>query len=105
MHSALILLAAMAANIAGLGWLAIAMDVHWRQVRGPAPSLWARATRLRVLGALALVASFVLCLAADHTSMAVLVWVMALAVAALIVAFTLAWRPRWLAVLAPRARE
>ena len=31
--------------------------------------------------------------------MAALVWVMALAAAALVVAFTLSWRPRWLAPL------
>jgi Protein of unknown function (DUF3325) len=36
--------------------------------------------------------------------MAALVWVMFLAASALLVAFTLAWRPRWLAWLAPPAR-
>ena len=44
----------------------------------------------------ALLASLLLCLRADHASMAVLVWVMSLAAAALLVAFTLAWRPHWL---------
>jgi hypothetical protein len=33
--------------------------------------------------------------------MAVLVWVMSSTGASLLVAFTLAWRPRWLRVLAP----
>jgi hypothetical protein len=51
---------------------------------------------LRGLGALALMAALVLCLAADHASMAVLVWVMTLAGAALTIAFTLTWRPRLL---------
>jgi hypothetical protein len=36
--------------------------------------------------------------------MAALVWVMGLAAAALAVAFTLTWRPRWLMVLMPWVR-
>ncbi len=54
-----------------------------------------------VLGSTALFVGLLLALAADHASMAVLVWVMALAGAALAVAFALAWRPRWLRWLAP----
>jgi hypothetical protein len=49
-----------------------------------------------LLGACALVLSLLLCLMADHVTMAPLVWVMSLAAAALIVALTLAWRPRLL---------
>ena len=45
-----------------------------------------------------------LCLRADHASMAVLVWVMTLSGAALLVAFLLAARPRWLRLLAPWVR-
>lgn len=106
MREAGLLAAALLACLAGMGWLALAMDVHWAQVRGPAlPRATAR--RLRLLGALSLGAALVLCLRADHASMAVLVWVMALAAAALVVALTLSWRPRWLRVLAwlggPRA--
>jgi hypothetical protein len=41
----------------------------------------------------------VLCLNADHVSMASLVWVMSLAASAMVVAFTLTWRPRALAWL------
>jgi len=95
----MILLAALACCALGLAWLALAMDVHWQQVRGGGvPSAGATKT-LRVLGTLALAASFILCFVADHASMAPLVWVMALAGGALIVAFTLAWRPRLLAPL------
>jgi hypothetical protein len=54
---------------------------------------------LRVGGVVALCASLWLCLRADHVTMAPLVWVMAMAGAALIVALALAWRPRWLAPL------
>lgn len=90
------LAAALACSVLGFAWLALAMDVHWHQARGaPPPSLRLRRT-LRALGALALAASLALCLRTDHASMAVLVWVMALAAGALAVAFTLSWRPRWL---------
>lgn len=47
-------------------------------------------------GASALAISFGLCLAAQHASMAVLVWLMLLALSAFGIAQCLAWRPRWL---------
>jgi hypothetical protein len=73
------------------------MDEHWQRVRRqPAPARHV-VTTLRVLAALALASSFGLCLRADHATMAPLVWLMALAGAALLVALALAWRPRWLA--------
>ena len=93
------LFAAVACNTLGLAWLALAMDAHWKQVRGPDVPALRTVVTLRVLGALALAAALALCVAADHASMASLVWVMALAAAALMVAFTLAWRPRLLAPL------
>ena len=99
MHEALTLAAAIVAATAGLAWLALAMETHWHQVRGTQLPSHSIVVALRVLGALALVASLLLCMRADHASMASLVWVMALAGAALIVAFTLTWHPRWLAPL------
>ncbi|KAF1688109.1 hypothetical protein B1992_01415 [Pseudoxanthomonas broegbernensis] len=102
-HAAWLLGAALAASVAGMGWLALAMRVHAQQVWGTAvPPSTAKA--LRILGVLGLLAALALCLAADHASMAVLVWVMTLAGAAFTVAFTLAWRARWLGVLAPWVR-
>ena len=95
----MILFLALAACFLGLAWLALAMDVHWQQVRGSGAPAPGTARLLRILGGLALAASFVLCFVADHASMAPLVWVMALAGSALIVAFTLAWKPRLLAPL------
>ncbi|WP_411833686.1 DUF3325 domain-containing protein [Pseudoxanthomonas mexicana] len=99
-HAGWLLAAALAACVAGMGWLALSMPVHAQQVWGATPSrtatLW-----LRGLGALALATALGLCLAVDHASMAALVWLMGLAAAALIVAFTLAWRARWLRALAP----
>ena len=99
MPEALMLLAALASNGVGLAWLALAMDAHWRQVRGA--QRLSRRTRimLRILGVFALALSLFICLRADHASMAPLVWVMALAAGALLVAFALAWRPRLLAPL------
>ena len=91
--------AAFIACVAGFGWLALAMETHWQQVRGRAslPGAGLRVA-LRAGGVLALAASLLLCLRADHASIAVLVWVMLLAAAALVVAFALSWRP---AVLRP----
>ncbi len=101
MRDPLLLSAALVAALAGMGWLALAMEAHWPQVfaaRGPTP----RTSRmLRVLGAAAIVTSLVLCLCVDHATMAVLVWIMALAGAALAIAFTLARRAHWLRVLLP----
>ena len=101
MRDAALLAAALLANLAGLGWLALAMDVHWAQVRGATPQSPALVRRLRVLGVAGLAAALALCLAVDHASMAVLVWVMALAAAALAIAFTLTWRAQWLRLLLP----
>ncbi len=104
MPDAVMLAAALAASVLGMAWLALAMETHWEQVRGTAP-LPARTVRaLRLLGTVGLGASLALCLAVDHASMAALVWVMGLAASALAVAFTLSWRPRWLAVLMPWVR-
>lgn len=92
----LLLAAALLASTCGLGWLALAMDVHWQQVRGDPAAGPACVRLLRVLGVAALLLALLLCLRADHPTMAVLVWVMALAFSALLVAFVLSWRPRWL---------
>lgn len=96
MRDALLLLAALAANLAGLGWLALAMDTHWQQVRGALPLAAGQARLLRLLGAGGLLAALLLCQAVDHLSMAVLVWFMSLAGSALLLAFILASRPGWL---------
>lgn len=99
MPDALLLFAALLANLVGMGWLALAMEPHWRQVRGDAVRPPALVARLRWLGGAALAASLALCMAVDHPTMATLVWVMTLAAAALGIAFTLSWRARWLRVL------
>lgn len=102
---ALLLAAALLCCVIGFAWLALTLDSHWQQVRGKQPLPPASVPVLRTLGAGALFASLVLCLLADHPSMAALVWVMALAVAALIVAFTFTWRPRLFAPLVAWVRS
>lgn len=100
MAEAALLGAALAACVLGMASLALAMEAHWRQVRGvDAPPPPAARRALRLLGGGALAAGFGLCLAADHASMASLVWAMLLTVAAVVVGQTLAWKPRALAPL------
>lgn len=94
MSDGLRLVLALLLSTCGMAWLALAMRGYWQQVRqGAGPSTRIVVT-LRCLAALALALSLVLCLATDHVSMASLVWVMSLAASALIVAFTLTWRPQ-----------
>jgi hypothetical protein len=102
-RDALLLSAALISSVAGLAWLALAMDVHWRQVFGARSRQAGTVVGLRILGAVGLALSLWLCLRVDHASMASLVWIMSVAAAALLVAFTLAWRPRWLSAFFPPA--
>jgi len=95
----LLLLPAALASLAGMGWLALAMEDNWQRVHGDVPLRRGKAATLRWLGALAIGAALLLCLRADHPTMAVLVWVMSLSAAALAVTLLLAWRPTWLAWL------
>ncbi len=97
MRDALMLLSALVACTAGMGWFALSLEAHWAQVRGAASP--APVAGLRWLGALALALALGLCLLVDAASIAVLVWLMALAAAALTIAFTLTWRARSLGVL------
>lgn len=83
-------------SFCGMVWLALAKRSHWAQLRGAEPLTANRARGLQALGSAALLVSMLLCLRADAASMAALVWVMTLSASALLVALTLAWRPRWL---------
>lgn len=105
MSEALWLALAAVLSFSGMAWLALAMEVHWEQVMHR-PTAEAPRTRLvlRVLGAAAVLLSLPACLMADRPSMAVLVWVMLLAVAAVLIAFMLAWKARALGILWPWAR-
>ncbi len=103
MSEAVWLLIAVALSLAGMAWLALAMDAHWGQVmHRPADAATGTRRVLRALGTLALPLSLLACLMADRPSMAVLVWVMLLAGNATAVALLLSWRPGWLRPLAGR---
>ena len=93
-----LLFAAIVICICGMAWFALSLDAHWRQLRSGSPSL-ALVRQLRLLGWISMGVSLLLCLSADHASMASLVWVMTVAASALIVAFTLTWRPQLLSPL------
>lgn len=87
------LLLAPLATLLGLGLLAASMPRHWRQLRAGRSCPAAVTVALRIGGSAALAVSFALCLARDHPTMAVLVWIMLLAVAAVAIALWLAGRP------------
>lgn len=99
MADALWLVGAGALSFCGVGWLALAKAPHWAQVRGEAKSRAPLPGILRNLGVVAISLSLAACLAADHASIASLVWVMLLTASSLLVTFTLAFCPRWLAWL------
>jgi hypothetical protein len=96
------LCAAFLLTVVGMGWLALAMDVHWKQVYAGAPRSRRAVVVSRCLGYGALTTSLALCLLADTATMAVLVWMMLLALSAGVIAFLLSWRPGLLAALAAR---
>jgi uncharacterized protein DUF3325 len=102
-HASLLLLSAVLCGIGSMGWLALAMPVHAVQVWGHVPGRTVL-RRLRWLGAGGVVLALILCLLADHASMAILVWTMALSASALLIAYLLASRPRCLRLLAPWLR-
>ena len=80
---------------AGMVWLALAMPTHWQQVWQSTSSPSTKtAVTLRTLAMLALGLSLLSCLWLDHPTMAALVWVMWLSVAAAVVTFGLAWKPQ-----------
>ncbi|MDO8826208.1 DUF3325 domain-containing protein [Methylophaga sp.] len=91
-------IAAIFTTMLGMASLALSLPNHWRQVTGietslPSPS---QQNALRIFGYSTLVVSFVLCLLADHPTMAVLVWVMLLSLAGKGIASILTWRQHWL---------
>lgn len=104
MLKAALLALAYLSSVAGWGWLALAMEGHWPQVRGGELPARRQRQAMQALGAASLLLSLLACLRADHASMAALVWVLMLTAAALTVTFTLSWRPRLLAPLAAWVR-
>lgn len=85
----------------GLALLALSQHAHWRAVTGGASPCSVRARGLRVLATLKLMLALVLSWHAHGPAFGSLLWVMLVSAAAMAVAFTLSWRPRALACLAP----
>lgn len=100
MTEALWLIAAAIAALAGMGWLALTLQPHRKQVF-PAELQAVATRRLKMLGWSFLLLSAVFCFQADHPSMAVLVWVMLQAFAAMLVAMMLSRRPAILRLICP----
>lgn len=69
---------------------------HWRVVFDKALPTQREVLLLRSLGILILSMSLALSLVRDGASFGSLLWITMIGVAALAVALTLAWRPRWL---------
>jgi hypothetical protein len=95
------LIVSFVASFVGIGWLALSLDAHWSQAFGAAAPTPSTRRILRWSGATTLGTSLLACFAADHPTMAPLTWVMGVAVAAVVIAFVLAWRPRLLVLLVP----
>lgn len=100
MIEALWLIAAAIVALAGMSWLALTLQTHRKQVF-PSELQQIATRRLKVLGWSLLLLSAVFCSQADHPSMAILVWVMLQAVAAMMVAMMLSRRPAMLRLLCP----
>ncbi|MCB1755161.1 MAG: DUF3325 domain-containing protein [Gammaproteobacteria bacterium] len=100
--NAVMLLAAFLVIYLSFAWLALSNDAHWQRVlqsrNGSTPMIKAA---LRLLAINGLLISLQLCFAANHPSMAILVWIMMLATAAITVSFTLTWLPARLLRLWP----
>lgn len=106
MADALTLCLAPLFSLAGMGWLALGLEVHWRQLFGRKTVLSETTTkRFRLAGWSSLLLSALCCFIADRPSMAGLVWVMLLTVAGLSIALLLAWRAQWLRILVFRIRD
>ncbi|MCX4192552.1 DUF3325 domain-containing protein [Methylophaga sp. OBS1] len=94
------LITAAVTALLSMGWLALAYETHWQQVF-PASKTLPNSKRLKTTGWFFLLLSALCCLRADHPTMAVLVWVMLLAVTAFTVAMILSRRPVLLKTICP----
>lgn len=104
MFEILWILLAAGLNLVGMAWLALAKAAHWEQVTlRPAKEHLSAKRLLRPLGVVACLLSFSACLMGDSLSMALLVWVLLLSVAAVSIALVLTWHPSALRYLLPLA--
>ena len=100
-NAGILLLAAVLMSLASFAWLALAMDVHWKNVQQGQHLLDHPTKKLRLMGWLGLLITAILCFMADRPSMALLVWIMLLAATAPGVGMILSYRPQLLRVFWP----
>jgi len=100
MSDTLLLLAVFATAYAGFALLALSQGRHWASVVGTVPPGRVLVIVLRAGGGAMIALSLMLALMRDGPSFGSLLWATAISLAALAVAFTLAWRPGFLRPLA-----
>ena len=96
MPQSVLLIATVLAAYLGFALLALGQERHVRRVAALDPPRGLRLLALRVAAGIALALSLTLALLRDGPSFGALLWATAISLAALAVAFTLAWRPLWL---------
>lgn len=89
----------------GFVFLALAKKQHWRAVCAASAPQRVHAAWPAAAGLALQLLALVLILRAQGPSFGSLLWVMMLSVAAMSVAFTLAWQPRLLRPIAPLLRD
>ena len=94
----ILLVLAMTSSLSGMAWLALAKKAHWYQLSGERSIPQNKQMLYRLLGYAALLVSLALCILADNTSIAILVWIMSMTLALICIAFTLSFRPQWLRI-------
>lgn len=92
----LLLVAIFSAAYLSFALFALSQVRHWRVVFDKALPTQREVLLLRSLGILMLSISLALSLVRDGASFGCLLWITMIGIAALAVALTLAWRPRWL---------
>lgn len=90
MPDAIWLVVALVLSVLGMAWLALAKEVHWLQAMPHAVNQAKRPHKaLRIAGSAALLLALMACWMADPFAMAIMVWLMFLAVGATGVALAL----------------
>lgn len=92
--------AALAAIYLSFALLALSQEGHWAAVAGAGSASAASLRRARRGGAAGLALGCMLCLAGNGAAFGTLLAVLLLGAGAMGVAFTLAWKPRWLRAVA-----
>lgn len=80
--------------------LALSQAKHWTRMIEASRCPPHVARRLRILGWLTLAATFALSVSREGASFGSLLWSCLISAAAMAVALTLAWKPRWLGMIA-----